>query len=221
MGIQSIPAVIAFVNGQPADGFMGAVPESQVTAFIDKLTAGMPARRAQYRRNPERGRSRSGRGRSGHRRADLCRGAGGRRHQYRGAGGACEMLRGDRRDRAGQADARHGAGIEAQRRGGQGRAGLDRSRRAGQVARPGDRTGTESRRKPARSSGAIRSGDRAQRRRQARRGDRSSCSKSSSATANGTRTARASNWCSSSRRGAPTDEATVEGRKRLSTILFS
>ncbi len=34
--------VIAFVNGQPADGFMGAVPESQVTAFINKLTAGMP-----------------------------------------------------------------------------------------------------------------------------------------------------------------------------------
>jgi putative thioredoxin len=43
MGIQSIPAVIAFVNGQPADGFMGAVPESQVTAFINKLTAGAPA----------------------------------------------------------------------------------------------------------------------------------------------------------------------------------
>ena len=42
MGIQSIPAVIAFVNGQPADGFMGAVPESQVNAFIDKLTASMP-----------------------------------------------------------------------------------------------------------------------------------------------------------------------------------
>jgi len=42
MGIQSIPAVIAFVNGQPADGFMGAVPESQITAFIGKLTAGMP-----------------------------------------------------------------------------------------------------------------------------------------------------------------------------------
>jgi len=42
MGIQSIPAVIAFVNGQPADGFMGALPEGQVTAFVDKLTAGMP-----------------------------------------------------------------------------------------------------------------------------------------------------------------------------------
>jgi putative thioredoxin len=43
MGIQSIPAVIAFVNGQPADGFMGALPESQVTAFITKLTANVPA----------------------------------------------------------------------------------------------------------------------------------------------------------------------------------
>jgi putative thioredoxin len=37
MGIQSIPAVIAFVNGQPADGFMGALPESQVAGFIERL----------------------------------------------------------------------------------------------------------------------------------------------------------------------------------------
>ena len=38
MGIQSIPAVIAFVDGKPADGFMGALPESQVTAFLERLT---------------------------------------------------------------------------------------------------------------------------------------------------------------------------------------
>jgi putative thioredoxin len=38
MGIQSIPAVIAFVNGQPADGFLGALPESQVLAFLERLT---------------------------------------------------------------------------------------------------------------------------------------------------------------------------------------
>ncbi len=38
MGIQSIPAVIAFANGQPADGFMGALPERQVTAFIERIT---------------------------------------------------------------------------------------------------------------------------------------------------------------------------------------
>ncbi len=37
LGIQSIPAVIAFVGGRPADGFMGAVPESQVRQFIDRL----------------------------------------------------------------------------------------------------------------------------------------------------------------------------------------
>ncbi|MXN47705.1 thioredoxin [Shinella kummerowiae] len=37
LGIQSIPAVVAFVDGRPADGFMGAVPESQVRQFIDKI----------------------------------------------------------------------------------------------------------------------------------------------------------------------------------------
>ncbi|WP_440409331.1 thioredoxin [Neorhizobium petrolearium] len=37
LGIQSIPAVIAFVDGRPVDGFMGAVPESQVRQFIDRI----------------------------------------------------------------------------------------------------------------------------------------------------------------------------------------
>jgi putative thioredoxin len=41
LGIQSIPAVIAFVDGRPVDGFMGAVPESQIREFIEKL-AGPP-----------------------------------------------------------------------------------------------------------------------------------------------------------------------------------
>jgi putative thioredoxin len=36
--VQSIPAVYAFSNGQPVDGFMGALPESQVKAFVDRLT---------------------------------------------------------------------------------------------------------------------------------------------------------------------------------------
>ena len=40
MGIQSIPAVIAFSNGQPVDGFMGALPESQVMAFLERITKG-------------------------------------------------------------------------------------------------------------------------------------------------------------------------------------
>jgi len=37
MGIQSIPAVIAFANGQPIDGFLGALPEKQVTEFVERL----------------------------------------------------------------------------------------------------------------------------------------------------------------------------------------
>src|SRR5581483_8236908 len=37
LGIQSIPAVIAFEKGQPIDGFMGALPETQVRGFIERL----------------------------------------------------------------------------------------------------------------------------------------------------------------------------------------
>ena len=35
--VQSIPTVYAFVDGRPVDGFMGAVPESQIKAFVDRL----------------------------------------------------------------------------------------------------------------------------------------------------------------------------------------
>jgi len=38
MRVQSIPAVFAFVDGRPVDGFMGALPESQVKQFIAKLS---------------------------------------------------------------------------------------------------------------------------------------------------------------------------------------
>jgi len=37
MGVQSIPAVFAFQDGKPVDGFMGALPESRVSAFIARL----------------------------------------------------------------------------------------------------------------------------------------------------------------------------------------
>jgi len=43
LGIQSIPAVIAFSNGQPVDGFVGALPESQVKAFIERLAGPVPS----------------------------------------------------------------------------------------------------------------------------------------------------------------------------------
>jgi putative thioredoxin len=37
LGIQSIPAVIAFDKGQPVDGFVGALPDSQIRGFIERL----------------------------------------------------------------------------------------------------------------------------------------------------------------------------------------
>ncbi len=37
LGIQSIPAVIVFQKGQPVDGFMGAVPESQIKELIGRV----------------------------------------------------------------------------------------------------------------------------------------------------------------------------------------
>ena len=37
LGIQSIPAVIAFQKGQPIDGFVGALPESQIKGFLERL----------------------------------------------------------------------------------------------------------------------------------------------------------------------------------------
>ena len=38
--IQSIPTVFAFKDGQPVDGFMGALPESQIKAFVSGLSGG-------------------------------------------------------------------------------------------------------------------------------------------------------------------------------------
>lgn len=46
LGIKSIPAVIAFQDGQPVDGFMGAVPESNIREFIDRIAGPNSAEQA-------------------------------------------------------------------------------------------------------------------------------------------------------------------------------
>jgi putative thioredoxin len=43
LGVKSIPAVFAFQRGQPVDGFMGALPESQVKSFVERLVGGIGA----------------------------------------------------------------------------------------------------------------------------------------------------------------------------------
>lgn len=40
MNVQSVPSVFGFAQGRPVDGFAGAVPESQIRSFIDRLTGG-------------------------------------------------------------------------------------------------------------------------------------------------------------------------------------
>lgn len=43
MRVQSIPTVYAFIDGQPVDGFQGAVPASELKKFVDDLVAKAPA----------------------------------------------------------------------------------------------------------------------------------------------------------------------------------
>ena len=50
MRIQSIPAVYAFKDGRPVDGFVGAVPESQIKQFVQRLGGGRTGRRRSTRR---------------------------------------------------------------------------------------------------------------------------------------------------------------------------
>ena len=45
MRVQSVPTVFGFINGQPADGFAGAQPESVVTQFVDCLLYTSPSPR--------------------------------------------------------------------------------------------------------------------------------------------------------------------------------
>ncbi|MEJ8475863.1 thioredoxin [Roseibium sp. H3510] len=46
LGIQSIPAVVVFKDGQPVDGFMGAKTDSEVKAFIEKVGGAAPVSQA-------------------------------------------------------------------------------------------------------------------------------------------------------------------------------
>jgi putative thioredoxin len=43
LGVQSIPAVFAFDRGQPVDGFVGNLPESQIRGFIERLVGPLGA----------------------------------------------------------------------------------------------------------------------------------------------------------------------------------
>ena len=202
LGIQSIPAVIAFKNGQPLDGFMGALPESQVHGVHR-------ARRRAGR--PERARSEALEAAAQALAAKDFAGAAGLfsdvlqddPDNLDGARRPGPLLR-----RAGRA----GAGARAARRAdagaGEGRrrspARAPRSslpRRPRSSASPSD-LAAPPRSGPERPPGALRPGAGAERAAATAPAPPSSSSRSSAATAPGTRRPRASSSCSSSRPGA-------------------
>ena len=43
LGVKSIPAVVAFQRGRPSDGFVGAMPESQIKGFLERLVGPIEA----------------------------------------------------------------------------------------------------------------------------------------------------------------------------------
>ncbi len=110
LGVQSIPAVFAFQKGQPVDGFMGALPESQVKGFIERLVGPLgPSAAEDLHGGGRRARRRGRRGRRG---GALRGGAG-------AGSGACRRARRPRqaasrprRSRGRQALPRHGAGSQ-------------------------------------------------------------------------------------------------------------
>ena len=200
MGIQSIPAVIAFANGQPVDGFMGALPESQVIAFLERVTKGkIGAEEKDLMKAADEALAAGNAAEAANLYGQLLTQDGG---NVAALAGLARCYVADRQARAGQADARHGAGGQAQRR----RRSPPRAPRSKSPSRPnrsGRSTSWRRRSPPIRSiiRRASISPPRSTPRASARKPP-TICSRSSSATANGTRTARASSSCSFSRPGA-------------------
>ena len=224
LGIQSIPAVIAFVNGQPVDGFMGALPESQVKAFIDRS----PARRARRR---DRGAGRGGRER-----------ARGRRHRRRGRASSPRSLQLEPENRrariAGLAELPVDTGDLDRRRGrrwpiaarSRGRP-IPRSRPCAPRSSSPSRRPVARRYRPTRSAGLRPIPDDHQarfdlalaleRQRRPRQAPSTICLTSSGATATGTRRRRASSCCSSSRPGVRRTRRRSGPAQACRRMLFS
>jgi len=129
-----IPAVSPSSTASRSSGFLGALPEGQVTAFVEQPhqdRIGGEKRtcsRARTRRWPRRRRAsrRISTGKSWRRIRPACP----------ALGGLGARLCGERRARGGQADARSGAGAKAQRSGGGGGARRARIGRAGKSVGP-------------------------------------------------------------------------------------
>ena len=224
LGIQSIPTVFAFQDGQPVDGFMGALPESQITAFIERVLGGRRRGRcrARYRGDPQGRRRRCSRRATRRRAADLFAQVLPRIPATQGARRPRRAHVAARRDRARATDA-----LRCVPEGQGERSGGRRRARRARACRPGGaRSATSSALEAKLAANAADHQARfdlavaLERQGRAREGAPIICSRSCGATANGTTTARASS--SSILRSLGADRRqTLEGRRRLSSILFA
>ena len=222
MRIQSIPAVFAFVNGQPVDGFMGALPESQLKQFVDRLggqgsmaeeieAAVAEARAAAANRGLCRPPRRSSRQVL---QAD-------REHAGALAGLArCQIAAGDlEKARATlalvpPAKATDPDVLSA-------KAALDLALNPVDTVRDRQRSGRQIEQEPRRFPGAARSRRAAQRRGRARARPSTSCSTSSARSASWNEEAARKQLVKFFEAWGPKDEFTLAGRRKLSSLLFS
>ena len=198
--IQSIPTVYGFRGGQPVDGFAGALPESQIKAFVERLTGPLGPAPAELALDQAKEAAAAGQTDRGG--AHLRAAARARAGQSRGAGRARPLPDCARTTARGARDPRAGGQGARQPRRGRRRPRRARSGRGGRHARRSERAEHADRRRSERSRGAPRSGHR-RCSCAARSTPRSSiCWRPCARTASGAIRRRASSWSSFSRRSA-------------------
>ena len=202
LGIQSIPAVIAFDRGQPVDGFVGALPEGQIRGFIERLVGPLKGGTADLLAEAEEAAAKGDAAGAASIYAQIlaetpddAKAIGGLAKLHVAAGNVAEAkaLLATAPAPAPGREAR--SGDRGSPGGGEpGRAGLQRRRTRAARSRRGGQSG--------RPSSPVRSGGRACRPRATGTPPPISSSRSSAATANGTTRRRASSCCSFSKPGA-------------------
>ena len=127
MGVQSIPAVFAFQDGRPVDGFMGALPESRVNAFIARLIGDTSGDAAANLEAAEAALAAGDLNTAAQTFGEILQGE---PRERAGARGSRQVLHQDRRPRPRRADAGAGAARQGRERTGGERAGGARARNA-------------------------------------------------------------------------------------------
>ena len=135
--LQSIPTVVAFYGGQPVDMFQGAIPQSQIAEFVNKLAA--MAGDGGLAEALEAAEQMLAEGARRRRRADLRRDPRRRARECRRSRGACEVAHRHGPDRPGRGASEQRARGDRDRPRDRGRARPDRAGPAGRTGRAAER----------------------------------------------------------------------------------